>query len=59
MGINQQKDREVFEIAIRALESEAANIGVHLTVDSTARQAYSKQIRAMSAELRMMASTGK
>lgn len=59
MGINQQKDREVFESAIRALESEVANIGVHLTVDSAARQAYSKQIRAMSAELRIMASTGK
>ncbi|SBS25745.1 hypothetical protein MSP8887_00253 [Marinomonas spartinae] len=59
MDMNQQKDKAAFESAIRALESEVANIGAHLTVDSTARQMYSKQIRAMSTELRIMASTGK
>ncbi len=48
MGNNQKKDREIFENAIRALEADVANIGAHLTVDSTARQAYAKQIRAMS-----------
>lgn len=56
---NQQKDRAVFESAIRALEVEIANIGVHLTLDSTARQAYAKQIRSMSTELKVMVSTGK
>ncbi len=56
---NQQKDRVVFESAIRALEVEITNIGVHLTLDSAARQAYAKQIRTMSNELRVMVSTGK
>lgn len=59
MENNQIKDRELFESAIRALEAEIANVGAHLTVDSTARQAYAQQIRAMSTELKMMASTGK
>ncbi len=59
MEIAQQEDRKVFESAIRALESEVANIGAHLTVDATARQAYSRQIRAMSAELSIMASSGR
>lgn len=59
MANSQQKERDIFESAIRALEAEVANIGAHLTVDSTARQVYGNQIRAMSAELRMMASTGK
>lgn len=59
MTSNQLKDRELFESAIRALEAEIANIGVHLTIDSSARQTYTKQIHAMSTELRMMASTGK
>lgn len=52
MADNQQKDKAAFESAIRALEVEIANIGVHLTLDSTARQTYAKQIRAMSSELK-------
>ena len=52
-------DRIVFEEAIRALESEIANIGVHLTVDSAARQAYSQQIKAMADKLRMDATSGR
>jgi hypothetical protein len=59
MGNNQQQDRVLFESAIRALEAEIANIGTHLSIDSSARKAYSKQIQAMSAELRMKASSGK
>lgn len=39
-------------------KAEVANIGAHLTIDSAARQAYAKQILAMSEELRTMASTG-
>ena len=46
-------------LTFRALEAEIANIGVHLTVDSEARRAYAKQIRAMAAELRTQATTGK
>jgi len=59
MTTNQTKDRELFERVIRTLQGEVANIGVHLTVDSTARQAYAKQIHAMATELRVMASNGK
>lgn len=59
MADNTRKDRETFESAIRALESEIANIGAHLAIDSAARQAYAIQVQAMSTELRMMASTGK
>ncbi|MBV1882431.1 MAG: hypothetical protein KUG82_12405 [Pseudomonadales bacterium] len=59
MADNQQNDKAVFESAIRALELEIANVGVHLTLDSAARQAYAKQIRAMSTELKMLVSTGK
>lgn len=56
---NQEKNRAVFESAIRALEVEIANIGVHITLDSTARQAYAKQIQSMSTELKMMCQLGK
>lgn len=59
MADNTRNDKELFESAIRALESEIANIGAHLAVDSAARQAYAIQVQAMSTELRMMATTGK
>ena len=59
MGNNQQRDRALFESAIRALEAEIANVGAHLTIDSEARAAYAKQIHTMSAELRMKAVAGK
>lgn len=56
---NQQQDRQTFENAIRALESEIANIGVHLTIDSEARNTYTKQIHSMASELRQQASMGR
>ncbi len=59
MVTNQQKDREIFEDAIRALEAQIANIGVHMVIDSDARQIYTKQIQAMSVELGTQASMGK
>lgn len=52
-------DRSLFENAIQSLEAEIANIGTHLTLDSAARRAYSKQIKAMSDELRTQASSGR
>lgn len=58
MGNSQQQDRALFESAMRSLESEIANIGAHLFVDSSARQAYTRQIGAMAAELRMKATSG-
>lgn len=54
----ERQQRQEFENAIRALETEVANIGAHLAIDSAARAEYSRQIRVMSAELRVMASTG-
>ena len=59
MEVAQKNDQQLFENAIRALEAEIANIGTHLTIDASARQAYARQIRAMSNELRMMAQTGR
>lgn len=52
-------DRAEFESAIRALEAEVANAGVHLTVDSTARRLYTTQIRAMADGLRAEVEAGK
>ncbi len=59
MVVTRQKDQQLLENSIRALEAETANIGSHLTIDASARQAYARQIRAMSNELRMMAQSGK
>ncbi|MCH8497733.1 MAG: hypothetical protein LAT63_04615 [Marinobacter sp.] len=56
---SQNNDREMFESAIRALEAEIAFIGVHLTVDSSARQLYSRQVSAMASDLRLQATTGR
>ncbi len=52
-------DRKAFDDAIRALEAELANAGAHLTIDASARQAYMRQIAAMSAELRSAADSGR
>lgn len=55
----QQLDQIFFENAVQALEAELANVGAHLTIDASARQLYAKQIRAMSNELRLSASSGR
>ena len=55
----QQTDQQIFESAIRALEAEIANIGAHLTIDAKARQAYARQIRLLSDELRSLVTSGK
>ncbi len=52
MSNGWQKDRDSFESAIRALEAEIANIGSHLVLDSSARQAYAKQINIMSMNIK-------
>lgn len=48
-----------FDTTIRALEFEITNAGAHLVIDASARQAYTKQIHAMSAELRGLAASGR
>ncbi|MCE2027918.1 hypothetical protein [Sessilibacter corallicola] len=57
MTINNE--RRLFENAIQALEAEIANIGAHLVIDSSARQSYSRKIKAMANELRVQASSGR
>ncbi len=45
-------DQALFDSAIRALESEVANVGAYLVLDPAVRQAYARQI---SHKLRIMA----
>jgi hypothetical protein len=58
MKMQQTIEREKFESVIRALEAEIANVGFHLTFDALARQAYQKQIQAMSMKFTRKVSTG-
>src|SRR5690606_8542925 len=57
--VQDNDDKSAFDSAIRALEFEIANAGTHLTIDATARQAYSMQIQAMANELRGQATSGR
>ncbi len=57
--MTNNNERRLFENAIQALEAEVANIGAHLIIDSSARQSYSKKIKAMANELRVQASSGR
>jgi hypothetical protein len=56
---NPDNDQAIFESAIQALEAEVANVGSHLAIDATARQAYVRQIKAMADDLRSQASSGR
>lgn len=58
MAATPTTDRRAFDDAMRALEAEIANIGTHLTLDPAARQAYTRQIRAMADELQSQANSG-
>ena len=59
MANEQNQNRELFENALRGIEADIANVGVHLTIDSHARQVYAKQIKAMTVELRSNAMAGR
>lgn len=59
MALAPNNDRSVFDSAMRALESEIANVGTHLALDGAARQAYAAQIKAMADDLRQQAQSGK
>lgn len=52
-------DQLAFESAIKALEAQAANVGVHLTVDASTRLAYAREINKMAGQLRQNAAAGK
>lgn len=54
-----EEERKAFEQAIKLLESQTANVGAHLTIDSATRTAYSKEIKTMSNALRDRAASGK
>lgn len=53
------EDRAIFDRAMRSLESQIANVGVHVAIDSTTRLAYSREIKAMAAKLEKDAFAGK
>lgn len=59
MTTTQNNERSIFENAVRSLEAEIANVGVHLTIDGAARETYRRQIRVMADRLRMEATIGK
>lgn len=48
-----------FENAVKALEAQIANAGVHLTIDSGTRLAYAREVKKMADQLRHDAATGK
>jgi hypothetical protein len=56
---NNADERQVFEQAVRLLESQIANVGAHLTIDSATRITYSREIKTMSNTLRARALSGK
>jgi hypothetical protein len=45
-------DQVLFESAIKSLELQITNAGVHLTIDSATRLAYAREIKRMSDRLR-------
>jgi len=55
---NNAAEKEAFEQAVKLTESQLANVGAHLTIDSATRIAYSKEIKAMSNALRERAMSG-
>lgn len=59
MSNTADKNRANFEREIRLLHAEVANLGAHLVIDSSARLAYSRQIRAMADQLRKDAVAGR
>jgi hypothetical protein len=54
-----QGDEEAFENAIKALEATSTSAGLHLEIDATARRIYTREIKAMSSELRREVASGR
>jgi hypothetical protein len=57
--MSTDRDRLAFESSIMALQAEIANAGTHLVIDSTVREAYARQVVAMSHDLRFQVHRGK
>jgi hypothetical protein len=53
------EDKKLFEHSIKALESQIANAGAHITIDSSTRLAYAREIRLMAKQLEAQALAGK
>lgn len=53
------EDKASFQQAMKALESQVANVGAHVCIDSTARLAYAREIKAMAQKLESEALAGK
>ncbi len=58
-AISTTDDRLTFENAIKSLQAQLANVGAHLTIDSSARLAYAREIKFMADRLRNDATKGK
>ena len=52
-------DRTNFDKVMDAMEAQAANIGAHLTVDSSARLAYTREIKRMAEQLKVDATSNR
>lgn len=56
---NARTTRSDFERSIQALDTQIANAGVHLTVDSSVRRVYAREVRRMADGLRAEAASGR
>lgn len=57
--VKDAADRTAFEQAMKVLEGQIANVGAHVTIDSTTRLAYAREIKAMAKKLESDALAGK
>jgi hypothetical protein len=57
--VTDAENRAAFDKAMKALESQVANVGAHITIDSATRLAYAQEINAMSTKLEADALAGK
>lgn len=55
---NRPSDRALFDSAIQALEAQIANVGAHMGIDASARQAYTRYIKQFSNELQVKVMQG-
>ena len=53
------EDKKLFEQSIKALESQIANAGAHVTIDSSTRLAYAREIKLMARKLEADALAGR
>jgi hypothetical protein len=54
---NNLVDRKAFEKEIESIEAQLANIGTYLTIDSSARLAYTREIKSMADRIRTEATS--